>query len=388
MGHKRAPFAQTAGFLLLLALLFSACAPNAGLLGGGTWQYVGLAQPILALTVDTNNPQHLYAGSITQGVYVSTDGGQHWSQQNIGLPLHAAIHALSFDIPDKKLYAATSQGLFVSTNAAQQWHLVSASLPADSYTALAFDVNASPDIYVGTAQKGVWMSQDGGTDWTQRSSGLPSHAVIESLALDPISHLLWAATSVGVYHADALGAHWQAANSGLPNGTIFIVVPAAASGGTNGLLYAGTKSGVYFSHDNGLHWATNNQALIGASVFFVLLDFRSTNATTVYAGTSVGAFRSDNSGVDWAGIATGLPRDGAVYALTLGATGYAQLYAAEAQGLYIFPGSSGGFSLSRLLPLLVILLLFFVLYRFTIGKRNRQRKRPQSETATETPAPK
>ncbi len=385
---KRVFTIRTAGLFLLLTFLFAACAPNTGLLGGGTWQSTNFQQHILTFTVDTNNPQHLYAGSATQGVYVSIDGGQHWTQESAGLPTLAAIHALSFDIPNKKLYAATSQGLFISTNGAQQWSAASSSLPADSYTALAFDVNAPQVVYVGTAQHGVWMSQDDGTHWTQQRNGLPSNAVIENLALDPISHLLWAATSVGVYRADAQGSNWQAANTGLPAGPIFTVVPAAASGGTKGLLYAGTTIGVYFSSDNGLHWTTNNQALTGAEIFTLLLDFRSSNVTTIYAGTSVGAFRSDNSGVDWAGIATGLPRDGAVYALTLGATGYTQLYAAETQGVYVFPGSSGGFNISHLLPLLVIVLLFVVLYQFTIGRRNRQRKRQSTTSVTETPAQK
>src|SRR2546429_7555001 len=94
--------------LLLLSLALSACAPGTGILGGGNWQLSGLQhQHIRAFDVDFKNAQILYAGDVQNGVFVTTDGGQHWVSRSIGLSLPDTLHALSFDATGKKLYIAT-----------------------------------------------------------------------------------------------------------------------------------------------------------------------------------------------------------------------------------------------------------------------------------------
>ena len=95
-----------------------------------------------SLAVDPNNPQVIYAGDAQDGVFVSTNAGMNWSQQSTGLTLPITIFALVFDDPGKKLYAATDKGVFVSADAARHWIDLS-GLPSDSYTSLAFDLNAS-----------------------------------------------------------------------------------------------------------------------------------------------------------------------------------------------------------------------------------------------------
>src|SRR5579859_4062792 len=135
----RMPFVLS--ILLLLSLALSACAPGTGILGGGNWQLSGLQhQHIRAFDVDFKNAQLLYAGDAQNGVFVTTDGGQHWVSRSAGLPLPDMLYALSFDATGKKLYIATAKGIFVSADAAQHWHAVSttqAALPVDSYTAFA-----------------------------------------------------------------------------------------------------------------------------------------------------------------------------------------------------------------------------------------------------------
>ena len=382
-------FSTSLLLFLFCSLLLTACAPNQGIFGGGgSWQPTGLQyQHIRTLEVNPQQPQQLYAGSTDKGVFASIDAGTHWTPQNVGLPLPDAINMLAFEPTGKKLYAATAKGLFVSTDAAQHWQPVNSStakLPNDSYTALAFDVNNTQVVYVGTAQHGVWMSNDQGGSWSQISTGLPQNLAINNLAFDPTQHQLWAATPSGIYQADSHGTAWQAAMTGLPGAiTVYSVVPVAAYGGTQGLVYAGTSNGFYLSTDNGAHW-TANPNLLHVHIYSVLVDFRSTNATTVYVGTIVGAFRSNDNGQNWGSIAPGLPKGSSVYAMLIGGNSNSQLYAA-ADTVYLFPGTTGGFSFSNTLPLLFILLLFFVLYRVTMRNRNKLRKRPDSETSSEKP---
>ncbi len=356
--------------ILMLFLLcgLSACSADAGIFGGGNWQATGLHQRIVTLEVDPNNLQHLFAGSEQGTVFVSVDGASHWT----GYPIPAqagtaalAVNKLAFDTSGKKLYAATTQGLFVSTDGAKQWTLVSATasaLPQDSFTALAFDVNNANVLYTGTAQHGVFSSADGGVHWSAISTGLPQGRAIGSIAVDPDQHQLWAAVAMGVYRSDDGGSSWRAFTTGFPTGvTINTVIPASVSGGTKGLIYAGTSKGFYLSKDSGAHWGTGTEALIGTSIRFILVDFRSSNPTTVYVGTDVGAFRSDDEGQNWRGIAAGLPRKVAVNAILLGAANYDQLYVGS-NAVYVFPGTSGGLSPSRIPVFIGVLVFFFLLY--------------------------
>jgi len=358
---------------LLCMVTLSACATNAGIFAGGTWQASRLPHSqIRVLTVDTNNPQSLYAGDEQGRVLASTDGGLHWMDHSTGLLLPNAIHALSFDATDKKLFAATANGLFVSIDAAQHWSAVGENakgLTSHMFTALAFDLNAPHTIYLA-AQHGVFMSTDDGTSWSSISTGIAADATINSLTFDTDNHRLWAATSSGVYRSDNRGASWQALNNGIPaHSDVYTIQPASISGGVQGLIFAGTSQGFLRSTDTGAHWAESLQSLAKTQVHAVFVDFRT--PTTVYVGTGVGVLRSDDSGQNWSGIASGLPRDHPIYAIELAGTDYTQLLAA-ADDIYLFPGTSGGFNFTRLLPLVLIALLFFVLYRFT--RRNRRGK--------------
>lgn len=384
--------ASVKSLILLSFLLFlSACAPNTGLFAGGTWQSSGLVhQHIHTLIVDPNNAQLIYAGDEQNGAFVSTDAGQHWKQSSIGLALPISIQALSFDASGKKLYAATDAGLFVSTDAAYQWNAVSKgtgpnALPTDSYTALAFDLSATHTIYLGTSHHGVLKSVDDGISWSDSSTGFPSGDAINGLTFDAVHHELWAATAQGVYLSTDGAVSWQARNTGLPAGiTINTVQPASINGGQQGLIYAGTTRGFYLSQDSGIHWAMSKVSLVGISINNLLVDFR--YPSTVYIATSVGAFQSPDSGESWEAIATGLPKGQPVYDLAIGGPGNSQLYAAAAD-VYMFPGTSGGLSITHLIPILVILLLFYLLYRQAFRRNNRSRPKLDHERPTESPSP-
>lgn len=386
------PSIRNSRILLLLPLLvlLSACGPTVGIFAGGTWQTSGLQnQNIRALAVNPNNLQEIYVGDAQNGVFVSTNAGQNWVQRSIGLPLPTGIHALAFDNAGKKLYAATDAGLFVSAVGAQHWSSVgsaSTALPTDSYTTIAFDLHTASIIYVGTAHHGVLKSENSGTTWADASTGLPTGDAINDLIYDSNTHQLWAATDMGVYQSANGGTSWQSFTNGIPaSDVINAVLPADVSGGASGLIYAGTNHGFYLSKDSGAHWSQSRDSLAGTGIHAILIDY--SQVTIVYVATDIGALRSLDSGQTWSGISSGIPRDQAVYALAQGASGYSQLYAAS-RGIYLYPGNSGAFSAGRIIPILVILLFFYLLYLLVSRGRRRSRNMLKPERIVErTPEP-
>ena len=365
-------------FLLFVLVLtgLSACAPGTNLLGSGDWQASTLStQHIQALAVNSATPQKLYAGNEDGTLFSSSDGGQHWTKQTRISPNPLKLLMLALTPSGKSVYALTDSGLFASTDAAQTWQTVNTAksgLPVDTYTTMTF--NEQKSIYIGTLHHGIFMSNTSdGIHWHSIRGTLPSTIAINELTFDSTQHRLWAATSLGVYGTENEGTTWNALSTGLPvSGGVTSLQPAASFDGATGLVYAGTQQGIFRSMDDGVHWAESGQVLQGVPIEHILIDYRSTNASTLYVGTRFGVFRSDDSGQNWSAAAAGFPRSTSVYALAIGADNASQLYAA-ANNVYLFPGYGSSINPTRVITLLLILLLFGLLA--LVAQRSARRRR-------------
>ncbi len=374
---------KTAPQVLVLSVIFllclSACTPTSGIFAGGNWQSGGLPhQHIRALAVGFKDPQVIFAASSLGKNFTSIDGGQHWAERSSGLPIASPINVLSFDSTGEKLYAASEVGLFVTTDAALHWTAVNKAAAGEpyAYTALAFDVKEPHTIYAGTALHGVLTSKDDGNTWTSTNTGLPPGVTINALTFDTDNQQLWAATASGVYRSDDRAVSWQAFNTGLPASIlVYSVQPdTIVQGGIKGLIFAGTNHGFFFSQDAGAHWTTGQESLFGTNVRAIYVDFNKPG--TLFVGTDVGVLRSDNSGQNWGSVGPGMPKDQSVYSVMWGTSNYSQLFAA-ADDVYIYPGTSGGFSFNQIIELLIIAVFFYTLYRLV-----RRRRRPSTANHT------
>jgi len=94
--------------------------------------------------MDPKTPGTLYAGTHMGGVFKSVNGGENWTEINIGLPTNLIVFSL------------------------------------------AIDPETTSTLYVGTEGDGVYKSIDEGASWEPANKGLPGTPLILSLAVDRV----------------------------------------------------------------------------------------------------------------------------------------------------------------------------------------------------------
>lgn len=130
-------------------------------------------------------------------------------------------------------------------------------------TALSPSTVRSGVIWVGTSNRVVQLTRDGGKNWLNVSPpGLtePSEILyVEASRHDPAAAYVTVgatreSTPPNVLRTDDYGKSWQKIVNGFPEHEMVRVVREDSR--RKGLLYAGTDTGVYVSWDRGDHWQT------------------------------------------------------------------------------------------------------------------------------------
>jgi photosystem II stability/assembly factor-like uncharacterized protein len=246
---------------------------------------------ITSLAGDPQNSQILYAGTSSNGLYSSQDGGGNWRR----LPTR------NFGIP-----------------------------------AVAVDPKDSERIYILAAWERVYESRDGGQGWDARWKGLGETIEATSIAVDPVQPLVYAGTETGLYRSYD-GRTWRLIAPSLADQTILALLaqPTPSNAGGGSVLYLGTTCGVYRSLTGGTTvqggegWG---QGLENISVTALLAD--PDNPGSLYAGTAYkGVYQSVDWGYTWQAIGpTELAAD-TIAGLAWGPAG--ELFVAASSGVWV-----------------------------------------------------
>lgn len=147
-----------------------------------SWESLGpgnIAGRTRTLVIHPDDPNTLYAGGVTGGVWKTTDAGGSWEPvADDLLNLAIAVIALDPEDPDT-LYVGTGQGyggvrglgIFKSSSGGETWTHLTSTLEDDPEDAfdyvgdLVFSPNNSSVLYAGT-RSGVWKSADRGESWS------------------------------------------------------------------------------------------------------------------------------------------------------------------------------------------------------------------------------
>lgn len=250
------------------------------------------------VNVDPNDNNHVFAESQNGNLKRSTNGGSSFQNGTNGISGSDRNNwntpvILSPFSPDKMYYG--SNKLYTSTRAVS-WTAISpdltdgqhpsGSLSYGTLTAIAASYDNLETIYTGSDDGNVNVTFDGGTNWTNISAGLPDQ-YITSLAMIPGDDMTTYVTLSGFKTLDYVphvfkttdgGQNWTDISSNLPS----IPVNDIITYPSEGLLFIATDMNVWYSENDGASWD-----ILGNNLpFSNVMDLKLHQPTqTLYAGT-------------------------------------------------------------------------------------------------------
>ncbi len=300
----------------------------------GSWM---LVQRFTSMSVNTKRivtgpGGEVYAVTMGQGLWRSTDDGRTWEQLVTADPYTTDVLPLA----SGELYATThGRGVLFSTDNGTSWEQRNEGLTDKFLRAIVRD--ASGNLYGGHNSLAISKSTDDGMTWNELA-GSPTR--IEDL-LSTSDGSLYSAGQGAVYRSTDNGVNWQETSGG-PGGTIARLVETADGGvfamrysGGNGIyrydtgtdtwaelpdaadagygrglaiaddgtLYSATVKGVWYTGDLGQSWTEMNSGIYAMGVMGMV---EAADGTYLIATNYQGLLRSTDKGATWNSSSTGL----------------------------------------------------------------------------------
>ena len=303
-----------------------------------SWNSVGpnnLGGRIRSIVVNPLNSSTVYCGSVSGGVWKSTNGGDYWFPLTDQAP-NLIVASLALNPVDTNvIYAGTGEGflnvdalrgigILKSTDGGSSWTVLNSFPPYPS--AGPYYVNKlviTPDnpsvIYAGMTI-GLWKSTNAGASWTKVLTGNNSTSCVD-LALDPTnSSVLYASFGLrvtdGIYKTTNAGASWKKDTVGFPSSSQkYHRISLAISQSNHLTLYACVADSLDGTHsiqrttNGGDSWQTValrqpwdpylNQTHLGNQGWYDnVIAVHPNDPNTVFTGGN-DMFVSTDGGVDW-----------------------------------------------------------------------------------------
>jgi photosystem II stability/assembly factor-like uncharacterized protein len=250
--------------------------------------------------VDPVDPNTIYAESQNGGLGRSRDGGRTFSsiapspeRTNWNTPIR-------LDPADHNALFFGGNRLFRSSNAGTTWNAISPDLTngptparpgAGTITTFSISPGDSRTIYVGTDDGNVWVTRNGGQEWTKINRTLP-HLYVTSVQADKErANRVWVTFSgfddepLGrVFRSDDAGATWSPIGASLPPVPVNALLrsPRRAD-----ILYVGTDVGVFMTEDAGVSWRSLGAGMPLAPVVDIIFDHRQGRLLAATHGRSI-----------------------------------------------------------------------------------------------------
>ncbi|MBA4312165.1 MAG: hypothetical protein C0417_06005 [Chlorobiaceae bacterium] len=357
-----------------------------------SWTSVGpsnVGGRVRSIAVDPANSSIVYAGSVSGGIWKSTNGGSAWTPIT-DFVSNIVIGCITIDPTNSNvIYAGTGEGYF-NYDALRGIGVLKSTDAGTTWTVLNNFVNASPNYYYYFINKivirpdnpnilfaavsnsnnteGIWKSTDAGASWSKITTPSTSKFCTD-LVLDPNnSNTMFAAfglfSSDGVYKTTNSGTNWTKLTTGFPATTLKYTRISLSISKTNpAVLFASVADSNYYTHGvyklntSGTSWVTlatpydytsavSGTHLGGQGWYNNVITVHPTDTNTIYVG-GINILRSANGGSTWNRLSDGY---GAPYvhvdqhAITIDPNNYSTVYFGCDGG--VFKSTTGGNSFS------------------------------------------
>ena len=260
--------------------------PSPIYVGGQAGTYSGRIAALAVDTTTSGSTTVLYAGAANGGVWKSINNGASWTPQT-DAQLNNAIGAITIDPVDHNtVYVGTGEphnsldsysgsGIFKTTNGGATWALLGTNTFGDHAGTFISHVLVNPrntSQVFAASSIGLYVSNNGGSAWSQVSGGLPLGVRVDDVGMDTrVSPIRLYATvrGNGLYRSIDGGTSWQPLTNGIPAGgvwhrSVLAVAPSNPSviyvmiidSDTVGNVYvSGFYNGGYFTTNGGDSWS-------------------------------------------------------------------------------------------------------------------------------------
>jgi len=232
-----------------------------------SWTWLGpgnIGGRIRSIVIHPTNTNNMWVGSVSGGIWKTTNGGASWSPVN-DFMANLAVSAMVINPTNPNImYAGTGEGVYIRNSSFQG----------------------------GVQGAGVFRSNDGGTTWNQLpSTAISSFNFVNRLAISPNGNTILAATNAGVFRSTNGGTSWT--ETGDLGGTDIDFHPTDSTRA----VYSGFGL-AYYSDDGGQTWYPSNFPIIFVNAR-IEMAYAPGNPNIVYASADVSSgtvYRSSDGG--------------------------------------------------------------------------------------------
>lgn len=297
--------------------------------GGEHWSRISpesnrALMPVVSIDFDPTDFRVLYAGT-PHLPWRTTDGGMTWRSVHAGMLDDSDVFSIHVDASlPSRVFASACSGIYCSRNRAISWTKLARPRDASYRTyQIAQHPTRSNVLFAGTTQ-GLVKSTDGGITWRKLSA-----YATRWIAFDPArpNRIYTATDEVGLFRSDDLGESLQPINEGFCNRHVFSV------GALGSTLYATSASGfggsLFRQINPGEPWEiVGSGSLWRAQQILKVLPI---NPTHLYLLTSQGLLLSSDDGRSWNNIG---PSSGAKLTAVLAQSFETRLLVSSDKGIY------------------------------------------------------
>ncbi|MBU2019002.1 MAG: PKD domain-containing protein [Bacteroidetes bacterium] len=270
-----------------------------------------------------NDVNTIFVGTPNGGLWKSVNGGSNWTNSNdyinvIGCsdmainPIDPTIMYLATG--DNDHYSTYSVGVLKSIDAGLTWNPTGLSYATNSNVRIFKMMMdpSDPNVLIAVTTSGIQRTIDGGTVWTNVSSGN-----YRDLEVSPFDSDVWYATTTnGFKRSIDGGASWTTITSGTPAGALSRLAIATSANEPSSIWILAAKSnysleGVYKSTDAGLTFTkiTNDGVNMlsgdlngadqgGQSWYDLAFGINPLNSSEMWIG-GINTWKTMNGGTSW-----------------------------------------------------------------------------------------